>query len=195
MNVCLRLVSALEVLLHPFLPYTSRKLGTMLGLGRRSWDDAAQAALPAELGPVEVLFGKIDEATIRVQIERLGRQEGAVAADLPRSKERNVITFDEFKKLELKVARILAAERVPGADKLLKLQVDLGAEQRQIVAGIAQAYRPDELVGRFIVVVTNLAPARIRGVESNGMLLAAVSGDGMALVVPDRSVPAGAAVS
>ncbi len=191
-NTCLQLVSALEVLLYPFLPYTSRKLGAMLGLGRRSWDDAAHPALPVELGRIEVLFGKIDEATIKVQIDRLGRKE---AEPVIPTKEKNVITFEEFKKLELAVARVVAAEPVPGADKLLKLQIDLGKEQRQIVAGIAKAYRPEELVGKSIVVVTNLAPAKIRGVESNGMLLAAVSGETMALVVPDRAIAPGAAVS
>ena len=83
------------------------------------------------------------------------------------------IDIDRFLETELRVARVLAAERVPNADKLLKLQVDLGYEQRQIVAGIARAYEPEELVGKKIIIVANLEPARIRGVDSQGMLLAA----------------------
>jgi methionyl-tRNA synthetase len=106
-----------------------------------------------------------------------------------------MVAFDEFKKLEFKVAKVLAAEPVPGATKLLRLLIDLGTEQRQIVAGIALAYKPGELVGKRIVVVANLAPAKIRGVESNGMLLAAVAGDTLALLVPEREVPAGTPVS
>ena len=84
-----------------------------------------------------------------------------------------MITIDQFSETDLRVARVLSAERIPGADRLLKLRVDLGSEQRQLVAGIAEAYEPDTLVGRRIIVVANLKPARIRGVESEGMLLAA----------------------
>lgn len=106
-----------------------------------------------------------------------------------------MITYEDFKRLELKVAKVLSAEPVPGANKLLKLSIDLGGEQRQIVAGIAVAYQPEALVGKTIIVVANLAPARIRGVESNGMLLAAAQGDQMALVTVDREIPPGSPVS
>lgn len=107
-----------------------------------------------------------------------------------------MITIEEFQKIELRVATIVAAERVPGADKLLKLQIDLGNEQRQLVAGIAKHYSPEELVSKQIVVVTNLQPAVIRGVESNGMLLAASTDDQsqLALVTLQRPVPNGSRV-
>jgi methionyl-tRNA synthetase len=105
------------------------------------------------------------------------------------------ITFDDFKKIELKVATILEAERVEGTDKLMKLQIDLGDEKRQIVAGIATAYRADTLVGKNIVVVVNLAPVKLRGVESNGMLLAATVGGRPELVTFDRVVTPGVSVS
>ena len=195
MNVCLRLVSSLEVLLYPFLPYTSRKIGRMLGLGRRSWDEARRPALPSELAPAEILFTKIEDSAIAVEVGRLGAAGQSKPAPAEPGKERDVIAFDEFKKLELRVAKVVSAEPVPGATKLLKLVVDLGTEQRQIVAGVATAYQPDQLAGKSIVVVANLAPARIRGVESNGMLLAAVSGDQLALVTLDRDIPAGTRVS
>jgi len=110
-----------------------------------------------------------------------------------------MITIDQFKEIDLRVATVLAAEPVPGADKLLKLQIDLGEEQRQLVAGIAQQYQPDDLVGCQIVVVANLKPAVIRGVESQGMLLAAVwerdGAEGLSLVTLDREAPNGARVS
>ncbi|MFN4219159.1 MAG: methionine--tRNA ligase subunit beta [Candidatus Bipolaricaulia bacterium] len=107
-----------------------------------------------------------------------------------------MITIEEFQKIELRVATILTAERVPGADKLLKLQIDLGTEQRQLVAGIAKHYTPEELVGKQIVVVTNLQPAVIRGVESQGMLLAASTDDQsqVAVVTLQRPVPNGCRV-
>jgi len=196
MNVCMRLVSSLEVLLYPFLPFTSRKMGNLLGLGKRGWDDAAKPALPAELGPAEILFNKIEDSAIAVQVEKLHAAESPKSeVQSPKSEERTVITYDDFKKLELKVAKILSAEPVPGATKLLKLMIDLGTEQRQIVAGIALAYKPEELVGKSIVVVANLAPAVIRGVESNGMLLAATGPAGLAIVTPDRETAPGSPVS
>lgn len=107
-----------------------------------------------------------------------------------------MITIEEFQRIELRVATIVSAERVAGAEKLLKLQVDLGSEQRQLVAGIAKHYTPEELVGKQIVVVTNLQPAVIRGVESKGMLLAASTDDysQLALVIVQRPMPNGCRV-
>ncbi len=189
MSTCVRLVSALEVLLYPFLPFTSRSLGRMLGLGQRSWDDAAKPAVPGALGKPEILFRKLDDGFVEAQVAKLG------SAPKTEKAEEKMITFDEFKKVELKTARVLAAERVPDTDKLVKMQIDLGGEQRQIVAGIGKEYKPEDLIGRTLVVVTNLAPAKIRGVESNGMLLAAVEGENVSLVTVDRPVSPGSGVS
>jgi methionyl-tRNA synthetase len=107
-----------------------------------------------------------------------------------------VITIEEFQKIELRVATILSAERVPGTEKLLKLQIDLGSEHRQLVAGIAKHYTPEELIGKQIVVVTNLQPAVIRGIESQGMLLTASTDDSsqLALVTLQRPMPNGCRV-
>ena len=202
MATCMRLVSSLEILLYPFLPFTSRKIGKMLGLGRRTWDDAARPELPVQLGKPEILFQKLEESIVDAQTSKLGGQagkgagvdaQGAVSGTKP--EERKMITFDEFKKLELKTARIASAERVAGTDKLVKMNVEIGAEQRQIVAGIGKAYEPEELVGKTIVVVANLQPATIRGVESNGMLLAAVADDSLALLTVDRPIASGSGVS
>jgi len=105
-----------------------------------------------------------------------------------------VIAFDEFKKLDLRVAEIKTVEHVPGADKIYKMTVDAGGEERTIVAGIAPWYEADALVGKKIVFLANLAPATIRGVESNGMLLAADLGGRAVLLQPDTDVPAGAKI-
>ena len=190
---CVRIVSALEVLLYPFLPFTSRRIGRMLGFGPRSWLDAAVPALPAELGVPEILFEKLDEAVIDVQIAKLGAAASAPKPSQP--EEAGVITFDEFKKIELKTAIVRSAERVEGTDKLIRMVIDVGGEERQIVAGIGRSYSPEKLIGMAVVVVANLTPAEIRGVESNGMLLAAVDGDTVSLVTLDKTVASGSGVS
>jgi methionine--tRNA ligase beta chain len=106
-----------------------------------------------------------------------------------------MITYEDYKKIELKVAKILEAEKVEGSDKLVKLQIDLGSEKRQIVAGIAQHYQPEDLIGREIIVVANLEPRTLRGVESNGMLLAASNEEsGPVLLMPEKEITPGSEV-
>jgi methionyl-tRNA synthetase len=132
-------------------------------------------------------------------------QAGAAAAPRPTPaltaetkkegpKAMDIITYDEFKKMDLRVARILTAERIPGATKLLKLEVDIGTEKRQMVAGVAETYSPEDLVGKRLIVICNLKPAVIRGVESQAMLLAAVVDDKAVIPFFDRDVVAGAVV-
>ncbi len=105
-----------------------------------------------------------------------------------------MITIDDFKKIEMKVGRVLTAESIEGSDKLLKLQIDLGSEQRQILSGIAKHYQPSDLVGRQIVVITNLEPRAMMGLESQGMVLAAGDGEVISLLAPDKDLPAGSEV-
>ncbi len=112
----------------------------------------------------------------------------------PKAEEKQYLTFDDFKKMELRVAKVISAEKVEGADKLLKLQVDLGTEQRQVVAGMALWYTPEDMVGREVVMIANLKPAVIRGVESQGMLLAADQEGAAVLLQPDKEVPPGSTV-
>lgn len=108
--------------------------------------------------------------------------------------EEDKIAIDDFTKVELRVAKVLEASEIEGADRLLKLQIDLGSEKRQLVAGIKKSYSPEELVGKHIVVVANLKPARLRGEESQGMLLAAQTDEGPVLVSFDKEVPVGSVV-
>jgi len=105
-----------------------------------------------------------------------------------------MISIDDFKKVELKVAKVLSAEPIEGSDKLLKLQIDLGSEQRQILSGIAKFYKPEELVGRQIVIVANLEPRQMMGLESNGMILAAGDGELISLLAPDKELPPGTSI-
>lgn len=105
-----------------------------------------------------------------------------------------MITFDDFKKVEMKIARVLEAEEVPGAEKLLKLKIDIGSETRQIVAGIKKSYQAKDLIGKEIVVVVNLEPRSVMGLESNGMLLAASDGTDPVLLGPDKDVVPGSGI-
>ncbi len=105
-----------------------------------------------------------------------------------------MVTFDDFKKLEIRIGKITSVERIEGADKLLKLEVDLGEAKRQLVAGIAQYYKPEELINKEIPVLVNLEMRKIRGIESQGMLLAAVEGERPVLLHPDREVPLGSII-
>ncbi len=212
-NVCCRLISALEVLMRPFMPFSADKVKNMLGLESRGWDEAANPVVPGEFKNVEILFHKIEQAQIDAEVAKLGKEPqtqassssqgqagpvpgGPSTAVKPAAKEdkKMEVTFDEFKKLDLRVAQVMAVTKVEGADKLLKIDVDLGTEKRQIVAGIAPWYPPETLVGKKIILVANLAPAKIRGNVSHGMLLAA-EGDGQVVVLTlDKDLPPGSHV-
>jgi methionyl-tRNA synthetase len=141
------------------------------------------------------------EPGVRVHIDepifprlKPSEDEKSVAVEKTKPTDDNLLDISEFGKAEMRVAKVLEAEPVEGADKLLKLQVDLGDHKRQIVAGVAKHYSPEKIIGMNIIVVTNLKPAIIRGVESNGMLLAASKGKKLTLVIPDGDSPLGARV-
>lgn len=193
----LEVARAAAILISPFMPATANEIARQLGISETfkelKWQNAADAdPLPVGTkiqGPDPIfprLGNKKKEEAPKVQEQP--KETPAAAEAVER------ISYDYFSKLQIRIAEILAAERVEGANKLLKLQVSLGDEQRQIVAGIAQYYEPESLVGRKIVLLANLEPAKIRGVESNGMLLAA-DVDGRAIILqPDSDVPAGSKV-
>lgn len=195
------------ILIEPFMPQTTPKILQQLGISKEqnpeitAWESAMQFGLIPEGVRVkrgEPLFPRIIEKEEN-SMEDTNKQEtqnveGAVPADDKREQQMEYITIDEFARIELRVAKVLEAQKIEGADKLLKLIVDLGDEKRQIVAGIAKHYTPDELVGKKIVVVANLKPAKLRGVESQGMLLAASIGDELCLITPEKDIKEGAKV-
>ncbi|MBK8500056.1 MAG: methionine--tRNA ligase [Flavobacteriales bacterium] len=195
----LRITAALSVLLEPFLPYTAQKLRTMLGLVKLNWDDALRADLikpGMTLGRAEHLFKPIDDAAIAAEVERLHAMEPATpssaepnTAPTPAAVAKPNISFDDFAKLDLRVGTITGAERVPKADKLLKLAIDIGeATPRTVVSGIAQHFAPEQLVGQQVVLVANLEPRKMRGVESQGMVLMAEDATGKLVFVQAKDV-------
>jgi methionyl-tRNA synthetase len=200
-NLCLEMVRTLAILFEPVLPNTAQKMWRMLNLAdiRSSvgWSKAGELCLAegSELGKSELLFTKIENDVIQNHIAKLPMKEMPNTPTIKADDVKPVITLDEFKKVDLRIARILAAESVPKSEKLIKMKISIGMEERQIVAGIAQHYKPDELVGRKIVVVANLQPAKLMGNESNGMLLAASNSLGkLSLLILDRDIEEGSTV-
>jgi methionyl-tRNA synthetase len=208
LNVSCRVAAALSTAFDPFTPLAAAEIRRMLALERPlSWDEAKTAAVPegAPLGDVKILIEKIDEGKVAAHLQTL--QESAApepAAKVSAAEKKTVpteadmseeyVTMDDVKKLGMVVAEVKTCERVEGADKLLKMTVDVGGEDRPVVAGIAPWYEPEELVGKKIVVVKNMVPAKIRGVQSRGMLLAAQHHDVVKVLALDGDLPAGAEV-
>jgi len=182
------LVKAMAILLLPYIPRFAGRILSVLGLDDPSWDDLDAVWSGRKLTDDRVLLDRIEVDAMRSRIA------GGKPEDDEAEEERETVPFDDFAKLDLRVGRIESAEEIPGADRLLHLTVRLGSESRSCVAGIKDSYAPSELLGRTIVVVTNLEPRTIRGIPSECMLLAA-KGDGLSLVGPDRSVEPGTPVS
>ncbi|RJP62330.1 MAG: methionine--tRNA ligase [Ignavibacteriales bacterium] len=185
-NICLNIINTLAELLSPVIPFSSEKIFSMLNSTPTNWDDCGKInLLPGQqLKPAEILFSKIEDNVIEEQMNKLGKCEAQVNTETIEE-----ITIDDFKKIQLRTGVVLKAEAVKKSDKLLKLEVDLGFEKRQVVAGIAQSYKPEDLIGKNILVVANLKPAKLMGLESKGMILAVDNADGKVnLVNPGEGV-------
>ena len=200
LNLCLQAAYSLTIMMHPILPFTSQKIWKMLKqegeVEKSEWDQIGELVLKGndKIGEIEILFDKIPDKVINKEIERL-QQMQQESPEAEKKEEPKYLTIDEFKKVELKSAKVITAERVAGADKLMKLQIEVGKEKRQLVAGIAQHYTAEEMIGKTIIIVANLQPAKIRGVESQGMLLAVSDGDTLSLLTSDKPVDSGKPVS
>jgi methionyl-tRNA synthetase len=199
-HLSIQVARALAILMSPIIPASCEKIWRMLNLpgeaAKQHWHQASALAIPAGhvLGTAEILFSKIEDEVIEQLIKETSGSAQLPATAEP-SGEKPSITMDEFKKVELRVAKILQCEAVPKSEKLLKLQVEIGAEQRQIVAGIAKHYKPEELVGKSVVVVFNLQPAKLMGQESKGMVLAASDDEGKLVIVsPAGEIKSGSVV-
>ncbi|NLP10761.1 methionine--tRNA ligase subunit beta, partial [bacterium] len=206
-NLCLHAVRTLAILMEPVLPFSAEKTWAMLGYSgsvhEQFWDEAGSLTLKPghRLGQEQILFSKIEDKQIQPEIDRLAAASknqppaAAVTASAETPVETMQISYDDFSRVQLRLAQVLKAEKVEKADKLLRLEIQVGEEKRQIVAGIAKHYTPEQLIGKTLVVVANLQPAKIRGLESNGMLLAAEDENGqLAVLTPDRPVQSGAKV-
>lgn len=206
MYVCARLLQVLSVITYPFMPSTGEKIWSMLGyttkIEEEEWSKIAEKDLKpgTKLGEIEILFDKIDDKIIDGEIQKM--EEEAKKVQLENKKVainyeplKKTINYDDFSKVDLRVGTVLEAENVPKSKKLLKLIVDIGIEKRQIVAGIAQYYKPEDLKGKQVIIVVNLEPAKIMNVESQGMILAASIDDKLAFLGPCKEIEPGAKIS
>ncbi|MBI5814807.1 MAG: methionine--tRNA ligase [Nitrospinae bacterium] len=200
--------------LKPVAPVFAEKVERILKVEPFNWNDTARTLENHVIGQFERLMDRVDMKAVEKVLEK-AKQKGEAAKPAPaahghltkhgedatpaappaRPEEKPRIEYDDFAKVELRTAKVLAAEKLPKADKLLKLTMDVGGEQRTIVAGIAKAYTPEEMVGKTVVIVANLKPRKLMGVESNGMVLAVNDGETLTLVSPSKEVKSGLRVS
>lgn len=200
MNIALQIAANLAILSEPFLPFTAEKLRNQLGLNETTWAETGGAdLLPVGtlIGESSLLFEKIEDDMIEKQVKKLQeskRMNELENAKVPALKE--TIQYDDFAKMDIRIGTILEAEKLPKSDKLLKFLVDDGFEKRTILSGIAKHFSPEEMIGKQVTFLANLAPRKMMGIESNGMILMAENRDGsLALLQPHKEVWNGGPVS
>lgn len=203
LNVCLQICAALSTVFEPFTPFAAQRLRQMLDC-TLDWDKVGSLEALAEghqLRPAELLFEKIEDAQIDAQLARLDairkarEEEAARQAASVVAPQKEEVSFEDFEAMDIRTATVLEAERVPKTDKLLKLTIDTGIDHRVIVSGIAQYYSPEDMVGKQICILANLAPRTIRGIESKGMILMARQADGkMRFITPSEVLANGAQI-
>ncbi|MGB9594660.1 MAG: methionine--tRNA ligase subunit beta, partial [Candidatus Poribacteria bacterium] len=181
---CIESLRFLSILLSPFIPGSAKKIQDQIGITGKL-PEQTFADLQWGKTPSGVSLGKVEPIFPRIEVE--AKQEVKVS-------DSSEITIDDFKKIDLRVVEILTAEKVEGADKLLKLTVDTGSGVRSIVAGIAQNYNPSDLIGMKVILVANLKPAKVRGIESQGMILAAVGKNDLSILTVQKDMPIGTKV-
>ncbi len=201
LNIALQITANLSVAIEPFMPFTAAKIVKMVQAGPFTWDDLGRTdLLPAghRIGQAELLFEKIEDDVIQRQLDKLEatKQANAAAnASQHIEDQKGSVSFDDFQKMDIRVSKILAAEKVAKTKKLLKLTVDTGIDQREIVSGIAEYYKPEELVGKEVLVLVNLAPRELKGILSRGMILMAEDPSGkLRLLRPEESMTPGSIV-
>lgn len=195
LNVALQIAANLSIVFDSFLPFTSATLREILNIKKAKWDRAGVSDLLKsghQINKATLLFQKIEDEFVEAQAAKLVQQEGAVTNH---KEVKPMIEFDDFSKLDIRTAEILEAQKHENADKLLVLKVDTGVDQRTIVSGIAEHYNPEDIIGKKVCVLLNLQPRKLRGVESQGMILMAESEDGkLAFIEPTGDMANGAEV-
>ncbi|MFW5821403.1 MAG: methionine--tRNA ligase [Bacteroidota bacterium] len=200
LHISLQLTANLAILFNPFLPSTTEKLKEILNLEELKWEDAGKKNILSEghkIGKASLLFEKIEDKLIENQLKKLEENKidnGIGTPNLMPAKE--AISFDDFTRMDIRVATILEAEKVPKTKKLIKMTVDTGLDKRTVVSGIAEYYKPEDLPGKKVCILVNLAPRKIKGIESQGMLLLSEEPDGqLYFVEPDQKASNGSAVN
>jgi methionyl-tRNA synthetase len=199
MNIALQVASCLSIVSRPFLPFTSQKLKEILNLSDKEWKDAVAVDILPDGTPIQtgqLLFEKIEDETIEKQVQKLVGNKESLERKANVKPMKETIQYDDFMKMELRVGEILTAEPVPKSNKLLKFTVDTGIDQRTILSGIAKHFTPEEMIGKKVTVLANLAPRKIMGIESQGMILFAKNENGdLKSLFPDMEAENGATIS
>ena len=198
-HIALQITANLSIVFEPFLPFSMEKLNRMLNIGRFDWERLGSVDLLEaghQLGKSALLFEKLEDAVIDRQIQKLLDTKKANEAAARRAAPiRDTIAFDDFTKLDIRVGTVLECTKVPKADKLLQFKIDDGLGGRTIVSGIAKHYKPEELVGKQVCFIANLAPRQLKGIPSEGMILSAENADGsLSVVMPQKAVEPGSEV-
>jgi methionyl-tRNA synthetase len=200
LNISLQICANLAILSEPFLPFTAEKLRGMLNQDKAFWYEAGNSELLEEgkqINPAQLLFEQIDDKQIEAQLEKLQQTKKAneLASATVEPQKAN-IEYDDFAKMDIRVGTILAAEKVAKTKKLLKLTIDTGIDKRTIVSGIAEYYSPEEIIGKQVSVLVNLAPKALKGIESQGMILMAENLDGsLSFILPEKPIKNGGTIS
>ena len=198
LNVSLQIVANLSILSEPFLPFTAHKLQKMIGLDGLNWNDAGKTDLlkaASQLNKPELLFERIEDKTIEAQVQKLLDTKKENEMNVAANPAKETIEFDDFMKMDIRTGTILEAEKVAKTKKLLKLKVDTGIDQRTVVSGIAEYYNAEDIIGKKVSILVNLAPRKLRGIESQGMILMAEDTDGkLCFVSPTEDVNDGSEV-
>ena len=199
LNIALQITANLAIAFEPFLPFSMEKLNKMLNVEPLGWNRLGSTDLLEaghQLGKSELLFEKIEDSVIEAQVQKLLDTKKANEEANYRAKPiRENIEFDDFMKLDIRVGTVLECTKVPKADKLLQFRIDDGLEKRTIVSGIAQHYKPEDLVGKQVCFIANLAPRKLKGIVSEGMILSAENFDGkLAVITPEKEVKPGSEV-
>jgi methionyl-tRNA synthetase len=200
LNVSLQIVAGLSIVSEPFLPFTSRKLQELISVNDLTWKDAGRADILPEghqLNSPQFLFEKIEDEVIEKQIKKLMDTKTAnEQANKPVSPAKEEVTFDQFSQMDIRLGTILEAEKVAKSKKLLKLKVDTGIDTRTVVSGIAEHFEPENILGKQVSILVNLAPRQIMGIESKGMILMAEDKDGkLKFLTTESKVDNGSTVS
>lgn len=200
LNIALNIAANLAIVSEPFLPFTAAKLYDLFGMSGATWDQAGSSDLLSAgkvIGKAELLFEKIEDETVEKQVQKLlDAKKMNEAANAPATPMKEIITYDDFAKMDMRVVTVLEAEKMPKSKKLIKLKVDTGLGHRTVLSGVAEHFEPEFLVGKQVVMLINLAPRKMMGIESEGMILMAEDKDGkLKLLMPHEATASGSTIS
>jgi methionyl-tRNA synthetase len=200
LNISLQITANLSTVIEAFLPDTAKKLREFLNINVISWEDAAQAnnvAAGHQTNKPSLLFEKVEDSQVEFQVEKLHKAKAAnEAANAEAEPQKPNVSFDDFTKMDIRIGTILEAKKVAKTKKLLQLKIDTGIDTRTVVSGIAEYYEPEKIIGKQVSILVNLETRKIRGIESQGMILMAEDADGtLRFVEPSENTKEGSQVS